>query len=116
MRKRQHRQETGDRMARLGVVSEVWLRAAFAPPRAPSELARSIMEQLDLRLQAKRPALPLDRLGLAASPTGITRVFLRRGGIAPSAAAEGGRTGKLIAQARKELAEFRRQNPFDAVL
>jgi methylated-DNA-[protein]-cysteine S-methyltransferase len=64
------------------------------------------MQQLDLRLQAERPVLPLGRLGLAASPTGITRVFLRRGGIAPSAAAEGGRTGKLIAQARKELAEY----------
>jgi methylated-DNA-[protein]-cysteine S-methyltransferase len=65
------------------------------------------MEQLDLRLQAERPVLPLDCLDLAASPTGITRVFLRRGGIAPSASPpEGDRTGELIAQARKELAEY----------
>ncbi len=64
------------------------------------------MEQLDLRLEADKPALTLARLDLAASPAGITRVSLRRGGGAPPAATEAGRIGKIIAQARKELEEY----------
>ena len=106
MRKRQDRQETGHRVARLGAASEEWLRTAFAPPCAPPELTRRIMRQLDLRLEAEQPALPVDRLDLAASPAGITRVFLRRGGMAPLVAGEGGRIGTIIARARQELAEY----------
>ncbi len=64
------------------------------------------MEQLDLRLESDRPALSLDRLGLAASPAGITRVFLRRGESPSGLSREGGRISKLLAQARKELAEY----------
>jgi len=105
MRKRQDRQETGDRVTRLGGVSEAWLREAFALPPAPSHLARHIMEQLDLRLDAEKPALALARLDLAASPNGITRVLLRRGkGASPTT--ETGRIGKIMAQARKELEEY----------
>jgi len=64
------------------------------------------MEQLDLQLETERPALVLDRLDLAASPLGITRVFLRRGGSAPSSNRETGRIGEILRQARKELAEY----------
>jgi methylated-DNA-[protein]-cysteine S-methyltransferase len=106
MKKQQHRRTIENRVTRLGVVSEAWLREAFAPPPAPSQLARHIMEQLDLRLEAEKPALTLARLDLAASATGITRVFLRRGKGASSATTETGRIGKIIAQARKELEEY----------
>lgn len=64
------------------------------------------MEQLDLRFDAGKPVLTLERLGLAASPAGITRVFLRRGEKAPSRVREAGRVGKLLDQAWKELAEY----------
>ncbi len=64
------------------------------------------MEQLDLRLEAMRPALSLERIDLAASPAGITRISLRRGGSAPSPSREAGRIGQILAQARKELAEY----------
>lgn len=64
------------------------------------------MEQLDLRLEADRPALLLERLGLAASPAGITRVYLRRVETARSPAREAGPIGRLLEQARKELAEY----------
>lgn len=90
----------------MGLGSEAWLRAAFAPPPVPHQLAGQIMEQLDLRLDAEKPALTLERLGLAASPAGITRVFPRRGKESPSPVREAGRIGKLLDQARKELAEY----------
>lgn len=64
------------------------------------------MQQLDLRLDTERPVLALDRLGLAASSAGITRVFLRRGKQGPSPVREAGRIGKLLDQARRELAEY----------
>ena len=64
------------------------------------------MEQLDLRLEAEKPALTLARLDLAASATGITRVSLRRGKGASSATTETGPIGKIIAHARKELEEY----------
>ncbi|MEK6718226.1 MAG: methylated-DNA--[protein]-cysteine S-methyltransferase, partial [candidate division NC10 bacterium] len=106
MRKRRDRRTTQGRVAGLGLGSEAWLQAAFAPPTAPSQLARRIMEQLDIRLDAEKPVLTLERLGLAASPAGITRVFLRRGEKAPSPVRDAGRIGKLLDQARKELAEY----------
>jgi len=106
MRKREDRRAIGNRVTRLGVGSEAWLREAFSTPPAPPQLARHIMEQLDLRLEAEKPALTLARLDLAASSAGITRVFLRRRGGAPSVAAETGRIGKILAQARKELEEY----------
>ena len=64
------------------------------------------MEQLDLRLDAEKPALSLARLDLAASSAGITRVFLRGRGAAPPATTGTGRIGRIIAQARKELEEY----------
>jgi O-6-methylguanine DNA methyltransferase len=64
------------------------------------------MEQLDLRLESDKPALSPDRLGLAASPAGITRVFLRRGESPSALSREGGRIGKILDEARKELAEY----------
>lgn len=106
MKRERDRQARGARVARLGVVSEAWLREAFAPPPAPSQLARHIMEQLDLRLEAQTPALTLASLDVAASAAGITQVFLRRRGGASSQGTEGGRIGKIIAQARKELQEY----------
>ena len=90
----------------MGALSEAWLREAFCPPPASLRLARKIIEPLDLRLKPKGPALSPDRLGLAASPAGITRVFLRRGGEISRSAREAGRIGKLLDQARKELAEY----------
>ena len=106
MKKQQHRRTIENRVTRLGVVSEAWLREAFALPPAPPQLARHIMEQLDLRLDAEKPAFTLARLDLAASPSGITRVLLRRGKGASPATMETGRIGKIIAQARKELEEY----------
>jgi methylated-DNA-[protein]-cysteine S-methyltransferase len=62
------------------------------------------MDQLDLRLPAPRLEHLLDRLGLAASPAGITRVFMRRAGRPSPEAA--GPIGRLLRQAREELAEY----------
>jgi O-6-methylguanine DNA methyltransferase len=106
MKEQQNRRASEKRVAKLGALSEAWLREAFAPPPAPPHLARRIMEQLDLRLEAEKPALSLERLELAASPAGITRVFLRRGGSASPPTREAGRIGKLLDQGRKELAEY----------
>ncbi len=64
------------------------------------------MEQLDLRLQTERPALSPERLDLAASSAGITRISLRRGGSAPSPSREKGRIGQILARARAELVEY----------
>jgi methylated-DNA-[protein]-cysteine S-methyltransferase len=64
------------------------------------------MEQLDLRLNTEKSILPLARLDLAASPAGITRVFLRRRAGGPQAPADTGRIGRMIARARKELEEY----------
>ncbi len=63
-----------------------------------------MIKQLDLRLEPEQPILPLDRLELAASAAGITRVFLRRKGGTPAVPA--GRIGSLIARARLELGEY----------
>ncbi len=63
------------------------------------------MEQLDLRL-VEEPPIALAQLDLAATPAGITRVFLRRGGPAPARLRESGRIGQLLQQARKELSEY----------
>jgi O-6-methylguanine DNA methyltransferase len=88
-----------------GERTDAWLREAFAPPMTLHHLSRHIMRQLDLDLSAQTPPDLLDRLVLAASPVGITRVALRRGR-AGGPAAEGGRIGKLLALARRELAEY----------
>lgn len=106
MKERQRRQVIENRMNWPGAVSEAWLREAFALPNAPPQLARHIMEQLDLRLDAEKPALILAQLNLAASPSGITRVLLRRGKSTAPATTERGRIGRIIAQARKELGEY----------
>ncbi|HSD51418.1 MAG TPA: methylated-DNA--[protein]-cysteine S-methyltransferase, partial [Candidatus Methylomirabilis sp.] len=82
-----------------------WLRSMFVPGATPSNLARRIMEQLDLRL-TQEPPIALAQLDLAATPAGITRVFLRRGAPAPAPLREAGRIGQLLQQARKELAEY----------
>jgi len=63
------------------------------------------MEQLDLRL-VEEPPIALAQLDLAATPAGITRVFLRRGGPAPAPLREAGRIGQLLQQARRELSEY----------
>jgi len=63
------------------------------------------MRQLDLDLSAQAPLDLLDRLVLAASSAGITRVSLRRRRVG-GPAAEGGRIGKLLTLARRELAEY----------
>jgi len=64
------------------------------------------MEQLDLRLEAEKSSLTLTRLDLAATPSGITRVFLRRGGDKSHPRTQTGRIGRIIAQARSELEEY----------
>ncbi len=62
------------------------------------------MDQLDLRLPIARLDNLVDRLGLTASPAGITRVFLRRSGGPPSKVT--GSIAHLLDRARKELAEY----------
>jgi O-6-methylguanine DNA methyltransferase len=64
------------------------------------------MQQLDLDLSAQTPPDLLDRLVLAASPAGITRVALRRGRAGGGVVPEAGRIGTLLALARQELAEY----------
>ena len=64
------------------------------------------MEQLDLRLEANNPLLLVSRLGLAASHVGITRVFLRRGGVQTPVPRETGRIGKILEGARREIKEY----------
>jgi O-6-methylguanine DNA methyltransferase len=64
------------------------------------------MQQLDLDLSAQAPLDVLDRLVLAASPAGITRVTLRRGRAPAGPAAAGGRLGALLTLARRELREY----------
>jgi O-6-methylguanine DNA methyltransferase len=64
------------------------------------------MDQIALQLDRPNPADLLARLDLAASPSGITQISFRhgRGGTPP--AQEGGQIGRLVRQAREELAEY----------
>ena len=64
------------------------------------------MKRIALQLDRPNPTDLLAHLDLAASPSGITQVSYRhgRGGTAP--AEETGRIGKLLRQAREELAEY----------
>jgi len=93
-------------LIRLHAANEDWLRAAFAPPRPPLDLARTIMDQLDLRFHARRFPVAPERLNVAASPAGITRVFLKRGGDQTPAVRAAGHIGKILEQAREELREY----------
>lgn len=64
------------------------------------------MKQMDLRLKEEKLIDLLDRLVLTASPVGISRVAYYpspRSGITLQAA---GRAGKLLDQARREIAEY----------
>jgi methylated-DNA-[protein]-cysteine S-methyltransferase len=63
------------------------------------------MGQIGLPLAAERLIDLLERLELTASPAGITRVSYRRGG-AGAVLRPAGRIGKLLEQARRELAEY----------
>jgi methylated-DNA-[protein]-cysteine S-methyltransferase len=63
------------------------------------------MGQMDLPLAAERLTDLLERLELTASPAGITRVGYRRGATA-AARRPVGRIGRLLEQARQELAEY----------
>ena len=64
------------------------------------------MDQISMQLDRPNPADLLARLDLTASPAGITRVSYRRGPGGPDSAPETGRIGKLLRQAREELAEY----------
>jgi methylated-DNA-[protein]-cysteine S-methyltransferase len=94
------------RTARRNVGTEAWLRAAFAAPAEPPNLARRIMEQIELRLDAAEPTDLPQRLELAASPAGVTLVSLRRTRGTSLSGSGTGRIGRILAQARKELAEY----------
>lgn len=85
---------------------EAWLFEAFRPPAVPADLARRIMEQMDLRLESERLTDLVDRLVLTASPVGISRVAYRPGAGAAATPPAGGRVGKLLDQARREIAEY----------
>jgi len=85
---------------------EAWLLEAFRPPAVPADLARRIMEQMDLRLESERLTDLVDRLVLTASPVGISRVAYRPGAGAAATPPAGGRVGKLLDQARREIAEY----------
>jgi O-6-methylguanine DNA methyltransferase len=64
------------------------------------------MDQIALQLDRPNPADLLARLEFVASAAGITQVSFRRGrgGMAPTQ--ETGQIGKLLRQAREELAEY----------
>ena len=64
------------------------------------------MEQMDLRLESERLTDLVDRLVLTASPAGISGVAYRPGAGAAAAPPAGGRVGKLLDQARREIAEY----------
>jgi len=64
------------------------------------------MEQLDLRLETRKPLLSPSRLGLAASQAGLTCVSLRRSGMHAPMARETGRVGKILEGVRRELEEY----------
>ncbi|HYL80164.1 MAG TPA: methylated-DNA--[protein]-cysteine S-methyltransferase [Candidatus Acidoferrum sp.] len=64
------------------------------------------MEQIELSLEAAVPSDLLQRLDLGASPAGITHVSMRKSRGASAAVSPGGTIGNLLAQARKELAEY----------
>ncbi|HSB69518.1 MAG TPA: methylated-DNA--[protein]-cysteine S-methyltransferase [Candidatus Methylomirabilis sp.] len=64
------------------------------------------MHQIALQLDRPNPANLLARLDLAASAAGITQLSFRRGQGGMSPAQETGRIGKLLRQARAELAEY----------
>jgi methylated-DNA-[protein]-cysteine S-methyltransferase len=64
------------------------------------------MDQIALQLDRPNPADLLARLDLTASPAGITRVSYRRDPGRAVSVPETGRIGKLLQQAREELAEY----------
>ena len=64
------------------------------------------MEQITLQIDRPNLTELLARLVLTASPAGITRVAYRRTGGADAAPQAAGRAGKLLDQARREIAEY----------
>jgi methylated-DNA-[protein]-cysteine S-methyltransferase len=64
------------------------------------------MEQIALQIDRPNLTELLTRLDLAASPAGITLVAYRRTGGADAAPKAEGRAGKLLDQARREIAEY----------
>ena len=85
---------------------EAWLFEAFRPPAVPADLVRRIMEQMDLRLTAEPLTDVVDRLVLTASPVGISRIAYHPGAGAAAKPPAGGPVGKLLGQARREIAEY----------
>ena len=63
------------------------------------------MDQIGLQFERPNPTELLARLDLTASSTGITGVFFRRGR-SRTAGSEAGRIGRMLQQAREELAEY----------
>lgn len=63
------------------------------------------MEQIGLQFERPNPTELLARLDLTATPLGISGVFFRRGR-GETTAPESGRIGRLLRQAREELAEY----------
>jgi len=64
------------------------------------------MDQIALQLDRPNLVDLLARLGLVASPSGITQVSFRRGRGGTGPAPEVGRVGAILRQARAELAEY----------
>jgi len=88
------------------VGSEAWLRKAFAVSAESPTLTRRIMDQIALQLDRPNLADLLAQLDLSASHSGITRVSYRRGRRGEVSMPESGHVGKLLRQAREELAEY----------
>lgn len=63
------------------------------------------MDQIGLQFERPNPTELLARLDLTATPLGISGVFFRRGR-SETTAPESGRIGRLLRQAREELAEY----------
>ncbi len=63
------------------------------------------MNQIALQFERPNPTELLTRLDLTATPAGISGVFYRRGR-SGTTASEAGRIGRILQQAREELAEY----------
>lgn len=86
--------------------AESWLREAFALPVGTPHLTRRIMEQIALQFDRPTPTELLAQLDLTASPVGITQVAYRRSRGAGATRQPAGKVGRLLDQARREIAEY----------
>ena len=97
--------QRGSRASKSIVGSETWFREAFALPIESPNFTRRVMDQIALQFDRPNPTELLAQLNLTASSAGITQVSFRRGR-GKTAHPEAGRSGRILRQAREELAEY----------